>query len=136
MMCLCGSLMPAVLPGCQSIYYTSGTIEPIGISVSTDEFRYLKKDREIIRPYIIVRNESLEFPIYLYRFSDDQYAALLMKCTHQGNELQASGDHLSCSAHGSEFNNRGVVVQGPADRNLRSFNVVVENEKLIINLTA
>jgi Rieske Fe-S protein len=94
----------------------------------------MKKDRPMTRPFIIVRNERLEFPIYLYRFSDDEYAALLMKCTHQGNELSAAGDHLYCSAHGSEFNNRGVVAQGPAEKNLRTFKVTSEGDKLLIDL--
>lgn len=88
------------------------------------------------RQYIIVTNDKLEFPIYLYRFSDNTYSALFMKCTHQGNELQASGDHLHCSAHGSEFNNMGVVAHGPAEKNLRSFKVTSDNEKIFIDLRA
>ena len=36
-----------------------------------------------------------------------------MKCTHQGAELQASGDVLQCPAHGSEFNNQGTGNQWP-----------------------
>ena len=86
------------------------------------------------REYIIVRNDKLEFPIYLYRFSETEYSALLMKCTHQGNELNASGDHLHCSAHGSEFNNKGIVAQGPAEKNLRAFKVTVDNQKIFIDL--
>lgn len=123
-----------VLSGCQSTYYTSGTVEPNGLSVAISEFSYLKKDQPMIRQYIIVTNDKLEFPIYLYRFSDNEYTALLMKCSHQGNELQASGDHLHCSAHGSEFNNRGVVAQGPAEENLRAFKVTADNEKIFIHL--
>lgn len=88
------------------------------------------------RQYIIVTSDQLEFPIYLFRFSDNEYSALWMKCTHQGNELRASGDHLHCSAHGSEFNNKGVVAQGPAEENLRSFKVTADNEKIFIDLRA
>lgn len=86
------------------------------------------------RDYVIVRNDAMEFPIYIYRFSDDNYSAMLMKCTHQGNELQASGDHLHCSAHGSEFNNRGIVAQGPAEENLRTFKVTAESTTIFIDL--
>jgi len=57
-----------------------------------------------------------------------------MKCTHQGAELQASGDVLQCPAHGSEFNNKGLVKTGPADTNLRTFPVVVNNNELFIDL--
>lgn len=132
--CLSGALISPVLSGCQSTHYASGTVEPNGLSVSKSEFTYLKKDKPMIRQYIIVRNDKLEFPIYLYRFSDAEYSALLMKCTHQGNELQASGDHLNCPAHGSEFNNKGIVGQGPAENNLRSFKVSGDNEKIFIDL--
>jgi Rieske Fe-S protein len=126
--------MVPVLSGCQSTHYATGTMEPDGISISPSEFRYLKRDREMVRQYIIVRNDALEFPIYLYRFSDNEYSALLMKCTHQGNELQASGDHLHCSAHGSEFNNKGVLAQGPAEKNLRAFQVIAGSDEIYIDL--
>ncbi len=124
------------MSGCQATYYTKGALEPNGISVARSEFTYLKKDQPVQRDFIIVRNDSMEFPIYLYKFSDQDYTAILMKCTHQGNELQASGDHLQCSAHGSEFNNRGNVEQGPADKNLRTFKVSTVGDKIFIDLRA
>jgi Rieske Fe-S protein len=126
--------MIPVLSGCQSTHYASGTIEPNGLSVSRSEFAYLKKDEPMIRQYIIVQNEKLEFPIYLYRFSESEFSAVLMKCTHQGNELQASGDHLTCPAHGSEFTNKGALAHGPAEKNLRTFKVSADNEKIFIDL--
>lgn len=128
--------MAPVMTGCQSTYYTSGTVESNGISVLKSEFTYLKKDQPTHRDFIIIRNSAMEFPIYVYRFSDTEYSAMLMKCSHQGNELQASGDHLTCSAHGSEFNNKGAVVQGPAERDLRTFNVTTLDDKIFIDLRA
>jgi Rieske Fe-S protein len=118
------------------VHYATGTIGDNGLSVSTAEFTYIKKDRELVRPYIIVRNDALQFPIYLYRFGDNQYSALLMKCTHQGNELNVSGDHLTCPAHGSEFTNLGNVSRGPAEDPLRSFKVVAVNDRIFIDLRA
>lgn len=135
-MCMTGSLIAPVLLSCQATYYTNGVMETEGISVPKSEFTYLKKNQPVLRQYVIVRNEAMEFPIYLYRFSENEYSALLMKCTHQGNELQATGDHLHCSAHGSEFNNKGTVAQGPAERNLRSFYVTAEGDKIFIDLRA
>ena len=132
--CLGASLAMPVLSSCQSTYYTTGTLQPNGLSVMKSEFSYLKKDQPMTRQYIIVRNEKLDFPIYLYRFSDTEYSALLMKCTHQGNELNAAGDHLHCPAHGSEFDNKGTVAQGPAEKNLRKFNVTEDHEKIFIDL--
>jgi Rieske Fe-S protein len=134
--CITGSAMLPMLAGCQSTYYTSGTLEKDGISVSTAEFTYLKNEKLIQRDYVIVRNEAIEFPIYVYKLSDQEYSAILMKCTHQGNELQASGDHLTCPAHGSEFNNKGIVAQGPAEKDLRRFNVMTRGDKIFIDLRA
>jgi Rieske Fe-S protein len=82
-----------------------------------------------------VHHDQLEYPIYLFRLSENNYSALWMKCTHQGSELQASGDHLYCPSHGSEFDKNGSVTQGPAEKNLRSFAVTVQNETLLINLS-
>ncbi len=133
-LCMSAALTPGVLSGCQATHYVSGVIEPDGLSVLKSEFTYLKKDQPIIRQYIIVQQEKLEFPIYVYRFSENEYSALWMKCSHQGAELQASGDHLQCPSHGSEFNNKGVVSHGPAEQNLRSFPVVIQGDKILIDL--
>lgn len=131
--CLSASFIAPLITACQATNYVSGVIDQNGISLSTSEF---KKEQEVAREYVIVRNDALQFPIYLYRFSDNEYTALLMKCTHQGNELQAAGDHLHCSAHGSEFNNKGMVAQGPAEKSLRTFNVTVQADKIFIDLRA
>jgi len=132
--CLGAGVLSVTLSNCSSVYYAKGVVETNGISVLKSEFTYLKKDQTLTREYILIQNDKLEFPIYLYRFSENEYSALWMKCTHQGSELQASGDHLQCPAHGSEFNNRGVVNHGPAENNLRTFPVVVESDKIIIDL--
>src|SRR5688500_1465520 len=86
--CVAGTLVAPLVSSCQSTHYATGTLEKDGISISPSEFSYMKKDRPVLRDYILVRNDALEFPIYLYRFSETEYSALLMKCTHQGNELQ------------------------------------------------
>ena len=135
-MCLSGAAILPGLSGCQSTYYTNGVVESNGISILKSDFTYLKKDKPLTRDYVIVRNDAMEFPIYVYKFSDSEYSAILMKCTHQGNELQASGDHLHCPAHGSEFNNKGIVSQGPAENNLRTFKVTPGSNKIFIDLRA
>ena len=132
--CLSATAVSALLSSCSSTRYTSGTMGTDGITVSADEFKL--KNKSGYRPFIIVRNESLKYPIYVYRFGETEYSALWMRCTHQGTELQASGDYLQCTAHGSEFDNKGTVKNGPADRNLRNFPVTVSNNQLFIDLRA
>ncbi|MDZ4714094.1 MAG: Rieske (2Fe-2S) protein [Cytophagales bacterium] len=133
--CLGVPLLAGVVTGCQPTRYVTGTMEPNGISVMKQEFHIMKDSGITYREYVIVRNDSLEYPIALYRFSDQLYSALLMKCSHQGTELQAAGDHLHCPAHGSEFSSRGDVTSGPADKNLRTFRVSVDEERLLIELS-
>jgi Rieske Fe-S protein len=135
LMCLGTAVAPSMLSGCQATHYATGVFERNGIALSKTEFIYVKNDQTQYRSYIIVRNDQLQFPIYLYRFSDEQYSAVLMKCTHQGGELNASGDHLHCPSHGSEFDNYGNMTQGPAEKNLRSFKVSIDTEKLLIDLS-
>jgi Rieske Fe-S protein len=59
-----------------------------------------------------------------------------MKCTHQGSELQVFGDALQCPSHGSEFDKHGGLLNGPADKPLRTFPVKIENDQLKISLKA
>ena len=122
-----------LLESCESVHYVQGTMEPTGLSVLQSEFN-LATSPPGFRQYVIVRNERLEFPICIYRSNENEFNALLMRCTHQGTELQAFGDHLQCPAHGSEFNSKGQVAQGPAEQNLRVFPVRVEGEKIMVDL--
>ncbi len=119
--------MVGVVSGCAGTKYLSVPIEGDSLIVPLLSFT----DRK----YVVVENDRLEYPICVYRFSDNEYKALLMKCTHQGTELQVFGDRLQCPAHGSEFANNGSVQNGPADTPLRTFNVSVLPETLKITLS-
>ena len=134
--CLSATGMAVVISSCNSTRYTSGTLGKDGLTVDTNEFILKQGSKNSYRSFIIVRNESLQYPICVYRFSENEYSALWMRCTHQGTELQASGDYLQCTAHGSEFDNKGTVKNGPADRNLRNFPVTVSKNQLFIDLRA
>lgn len=123
-----------VLASCQSTRYINGTLGNDGLTVDPDEFRLSLKGKTAYRSFIIIRNDALQYPICLYRFGETEYTAMWMRCSHQGAELQASGDRLQCPAHGSEFNKYGQVTNGPADKNLRTFPVTIANNQLFIDL--
>jgi Rieske Fe-S protein len=55
-----------------------------------------------------------------------------MKCSHQGNELNAHEGFLTCPAHGSEYDAQGHVTEGPADRDLTAYRVTADNQKIYI----
>ncbi|MDM8172931.1 Rieske (2Fe-2S) protein [Olivibacter sp. 47] len=93
-----------------------------------------KNNRQQFKRYIIVRNDRLNYPIVVYRNAENNYTALLLRCSHQYNELNVNGDLLTCPAHGSEFNAKGEVVHGPAEDKLRSFVTTVDAQNLFIHL--
>jgi Rieske Fe-S protein len=134
--CLSATAIAAMLPSCTSTRYTSGTLGKDGLFIDPKEFLTKQNGKTAYRSFIIVRNDALQYPVCIYRFNDNEYSALWMSCTHQGTELQASGDRLQCTAHGSEFDNKGAVKTGPADRSLRTFPVTVSNNQLFIDLRA
>ena len=129
--CLGGTALVAMLEGCGSTKIVAGTISNSDLVVPASSFA-LKGNK--FRRYVVVQNDNLKYPICLYRLDLDKYAALLMRCTHQGTELQVFGDRLQCPAHGSEFNNKGIVQNGPANQNLRTFPVTIQNDQINISL--
>jgi Rieske Fe-S protein len=129
--CLSGSLLFSALEGCSGGKIIAGTIDKNNLTVPDTAFQ----DKDAFKKYVVVNHPDLKFPVCVYRFSSTEYTAMLMRCTHQGAELQVYGDRLECPAHGSQFTNTGKVVNGPADTNLRTFPVRVQNNQLLISLT-
>ena len=132
--CLSVTALSFLVSSCTATKYVTGNIGKDGLTLTKDDFKVKQKGGTAYSSFIIVRNDSLQFPICVYRFTDTEYSALWMKCAHQGAELNASGDMLQCPAHGSEFNNRGQVTNGPANTNLRTFPVVVNGNEIFIDL--
>lgn len=132
--CLSVTVLSSLVSSCVSTQYISGRLSKNGIILNKDDFKVKQKGGTAYSSFIIVRNEALKYPICVYRMNDDEYTALWMRCTHQGAELQASGDVLQCAAHGSEFNNKGQVRNGPADTALKTFPVTISNNEIFIDL--
>ena len=105
------------------------------VTILKTDFIDSGKEQNKFRKSIICKVNGLDYPIAVYRFSDNYYSALLLRCSHQGNELSMNGDILSCSAHGSEFSNKGEVIQGPAEQALQSFKVTNDQEHIYVHLT-
>lgn len=124
----------SLLQSCSSSQVLSKEIKGSDILVPVSDFETVSNGKTDYKKYVIIQNEILQFPICVYRFNDSEYKALLMKCTHQGAELQVYGDKLQCAAHGSEFSNIGTVESGPANTDLRNFPITIENNILKISL--
>jgi Rieske Fe-S protein len=124
----------SLLQSCSSSQVLSKEIKGSDILVPVSDFETVSNGKTEFKKYVIIQNEILQFPICVYRFNETEYKALLMKCTHQGAELQVYGDKLQCAAHGSEFSNIGTVESGPANTDLRNFPITIENNTLKISL--
>ncbi len=133
-LCLSAVVLSTLLPGCQSTLYIPGKLNKDGMIVETDDFKLKENGKISYRSYLVIRNDELNFPICIYRFSENDYSALWMQCAHQGAEVQVAGTHLQCPAHGSEYDSRGRVTNGPAETGLRTFPVTVANNQLFIDM--
>ena len=134
MSCLGFLVAPAILEGCGGTKYITAPIEGSNMIVPLSAFEIIKEDNIQYRQYLIVQNDTLQFPICVYRIAPETYKALWMKCTHQGTELHVFGNKLQCPAHGSEFSNTGAVQNGPASENLKTFAIALDGTALKIDL--
>ncbi len=134
--CLGIGTVGLLMPGCAPSKIISMPIEGDVIRIPLSEFSVDKNGSMEFLRYLIVSNDQLQFPIYVYRFSETEFSALYLRCTHQGNELNAYGDRLVCSAHGSEFDPKGNVINGPADTALKTFPTLTDGQYLILSLKA
>ncbi len=132
--CIGATLFSVLLESCGASKSVNATIEGSDLLVPLSDFEKVKDGEKQFRKYVIVHHDILQNSICVYRFNESDYSALLMRCPHQGAELQVFGDKLQCTAHGSEFSGRGEVQNGPADSNLRSFPIQIENNRLKISL--
>jgi nitrite reductase/ring-hydroxylating ferredoxin subunit len=62
-------------------------------------------------------------------FRDDHGVyALSLVCTHLGCTVNVGAGGIDCPCHGSRFDRRGMVLQGPADQPLRRLHVEVTGD--------
>jgi len=88
-------------------------------------------------PLQLVRPKGWYYSIAVRKKEDNTYSALLLKCTHQDNQLTPAGSNgYTCSLHGSAFNTAGVVTKGPAERSLKEYPVTTDQDNLIIHIKA
>lgn len=84
--------------------------------------------------YKIIRYAGNDFDILLRKQTGEEYSAFLMKCTHIDNALTATKRGFTCNMHGSQFNEEGQVVQGPAVRKLQQFKTSNDQDSVTIHL--
>lgn len=115
-----------LLSGCSAIPVISAKTENNKIAVPKTSFAEGEKLK-------LIRTNSLDFDILLVRKTADDYAALLMRCTHADNILIANSGGLSCNLHGSTFDLEGKVTLGPATQNLVRYTTRTDAQTIFIH---
>lgn len=85
--------------------------------------------------FLLIRPAGLDHHVVLLALEGGEYAALSPICTHQGCTVDVAGDRLACPCHGSEYDRRGDVLRGPAERSLTRYPAVAAADgDLVIRL--
>lgn len=68
---------------------------------------------------VILRNES-------------GFTALSLVCTHLGCTVEQKPDGLTCPCHGSRYDQKGIVLRGPAKKALRALRIETTSDGRLI----
>src|ERR1700693_1893116 len=110
---------------------TSSKIIHLPITQDSVRFPIIAFATELIQ---LIRPEGWYYDIAVRKTGTDQFDALLMKCTHQQNQLIMISNGYKCNLHGSQFNLSGQVVKGPAEHALKRFSTSLDQGQLVIQL--
>ena len=133
--CLSTTTFATLLQSCVSTNYFAQITSTINqITINKTEFVKTDKNKSVNRKYVLVKTDKLNFPICIFKISEENYSALLMECSHKGCELRPNENFLICPCHGSEFTNKGVVQNPPAEENLKTFKTTTDNDNIYIQL--
>lgn len=122
---LCGA-SSVLLEGCTSLTYINPTLDGNRLVVSKIEL--------LDNKFVLVDHSKLLAPVHLSKTSESEYMAMLLLCTHKGCDVKPAGSIFVCPCHGSEFNSKGAVLQGPAEEALQLYTTTTDNENIYINL--
>ena len=88
--------------------------------------------QETIRQFTVKNQEILVINI------DGKLYGLDARCSHAGAPLEEGvleGEVLTCPWHGSQFRiNDGKILRGPAEKDLRTYHLTVQEETIFIEL--
>lgn len=113
--------------GCSSLPYIEFSFD--GASAIVKKSAFGEKE------FVLLNVDSLPAPVYISKQGDNDYVALLLRCTHRGCKVQPAGDILECPCHGSRYTRTGIVVRGPAPNSLKQLPVEIGPEYLRVSLT-
>lgn len=105
---------------------TSCATFPVIKAVSDEKMVSVSLEQLKLNPMNIIRPSMVDFDIFISVDENNKYNCLVLKCTHQDWNLISNPKGFNCSLHGSMFDLKGKVLNGPATKPL----VKLENEEV------
>ncbi|HEX8332796.1 MAG TPA: Rieske 2Fe-2S domain-containing protein [Segetibacter sp.] len=106
----------------------TGTTPPAGVNFTVDLNNEIKNIGEsITRNGVIVARLATGA-------TASSFTAVQVACTHEGTAVSFSNSQTKfiCPNHGSQFTTEGVVLNGPATKNLKKFNIAVASNTMTV----
>lgn len=115
-----------LLPACKStVQHAESTLENNKIIVNKAEFK----------TKIIITLAHGKYAIALVKLDDNNFAASLLTCTHNGCAVSPADTGFICPCHGARFDQLGQVTKGPAEKDLTRFMTSTNKQFITIHLT-
>ncbi len=123
-----GLLLTSLFSSCSSlqVYKTAPSTNVIEVPKSAFAPDERKK---------IIRAAGIGYDILLLQPPGSEPWAILMRCSHQDSALVALNKGFTCSMHGSQFEDSGEVISGPATAPLKKFKVSQNETSYLIQLS-
>lgn len=107
--CSCGLIALAV-HGCASVAARPVSVTNGIIELSLADHPSLSKRGGSL----IIQPDQSDDPLYVLALDNGEYSVLSPICTHRGCTVDIAGAQLVCPCHGSIYDRRGKVLDGPA----------------------
>ena len=122
---------PFLLNGCAGLATLRAQVEENKIKLNKMETQALNAPNGIF----LVKAPQLPGPIILRNLPEVGIVAVSAICSHRGCEVRAMPHSLQCPCHGSEYDELGEVLEGPATRPLKRYEVIETPDLLIIKVS-
>ncbi|MGB2739933.1 MAG: Rieske 2Fe-2S domain-containing protein [Cognaticolwellia sp.] len=115
-----------LLPACKStVQHAESILENNKIIVNKTQFK--------TQNTITVSHGK--YAIGLVKLDDNNFAASLLACTHNGCAVSPADPGFICPCHGARFDQLGQVTKGPAEKDLTRFMTSSNKQFITIHLT-
>lgn len=130
--------LPVVLAACSSVQDRPQVVAKspkIDRTARKDGFLVLGTVSDLSKQGIIIDQKKAAKPVAIVRNPDNKnLCAVNPTCTHQGCTVEWKADTkiFACPCHGSKFSCDGLVLQGPAEKPLESFEAKLEDGLVLV----